>query len=124
MAVSVGALVLFAADLDRAVEFYEAIGLELEPEQHDEDDPVHFVTDLDGCHVAIFPAEHPGAAPAARSSGETMVGFRVPAVEVAVDAARELGAPILQEPDDYPWGRRALVEDPDGRRIEVFTPPD
>jgi lactoylglutathione lyase len=119
---AIGALILFAADVGRTVRFYEALGLPLEPEQHD-DEPVHFAADVDGCHVAVFPAAEHGVAPGALVAGETMAGLRVPSTEDAVEAVRRLGARIIQEPDDYPWGRRALVEDPDGRRVEVFTPP-
>jgi lactoylglutathione lyase len=119
----VGALIIETADVDRSVSFYRTVaGLDLQREQHDPDDEVHFAVDVDGCHVAIFGGDQAGTAPAARAAGETMVGFAVGSVEVAVEAARSLGARVLQEPEDYPWGRRALVEDPDGRRVEVFVP--
>jgi lactoylglutathione lyase len=121
--VEVGALILVAADARTTAAFYQAVGsIELLPEQHD-DDPVHFVAELGGCHFAIFDAREPGTAPRPGMAGETMAGFRVTSVEEAVEAARGLGARVIQEPDDYPWGRRALLEDPDGRRVEVFTPP-
>lgn len=121
---TIGAVVLIVGDLDAAVAFYQAVsGLSLEREQHDVDDPVHYAVDADGCHVALFGADHAGAAPGPRTAGETMIGFEVTSVEASVDAARGLGATILQEPEDYPWGLRALIEDPDGRRVEVFTPP-
>lgn len=121
---AIGAVIIVTADLEAAVAFYKAIsGLILEREQHGADDPVHYAVEADGCHVAIFGANHAGSAPAPRTAGETMIGFEVSSVEASVDAARSLGASILQEPQDYPWGRRALIEDPDGRRVEVFTPP-
>jgi uncharacterized glyoxalase superfamily protein PhnB len=36
------------------------------------------------------------------------------------DAVRSTGATVRQEPELYPWGVRALVEDPDGRPAEIF----
>jgi lactoylglutathione lyase len=121
---AIGAVIIVTADLDAAVAFYQAVsGLSLDREQHGADEPVHYAVEADGCHVAIFGADHPGSAPAPRTAGETMIGFEVESVEASVDAARALGASILQEPRDYPWGRRALIEDTDGRRVEVFTPP-
>jgi predicted enzyme related to lactoylglutathione lyase len=120
--VTVGAVIVFAADAEKTRAFYDAIGIDLQPEQH-EDEAIQFAADLDGCHFAVFPAAHAGSAPSACAAGETMPGFLVPAVDKAVETIRALGAPVLQEPDDYPWGRRALVEGPDGRRVELFTPP-
>ena len=40
------------------------------------------------------------------------------------DAVRHMGTQILQEPAEYPWGRRAVLRDPDGRPVEVFTRPN
>jgi lactoylglutathione lyase len=39
-------------------------------------------------------------------------------VEEAVDALRSIGAPVVIEPADQPWGERvAYVEDPDGNLV-------
>ncbi|MEM7248584.1 MAG: VOC family protein [Acidobacteriota bacterium] len=114
----VGALILFASDLDRTLAFYRALGMPLEAESHDSG-PVHHAGELGPVHVAIFEGE-PDEATAHRHAGSTMVGFAVDSVDAAVDALRNLGAEITQEPADYPWGRRALVVDPDGRTVELF----
>jgi hypothetical protein len=71
----IASLVLFAADAANTAQFYRAIGLELEHEDHGEG-PVHFAVDLGGVH---FATEH----------------------------------------EQMPWGCRVVVEDPDGRAIEV-----
>jgi predicted enzyme related to lactoylglutathione lyase len=119
----VGALVLFSADPERCVAFYRAIGVPLAEERHGEGEPLHFACELGEVHVAVFPAEPPGDAPGLSSSGCTFAGFSVASVEAAVDGARQLGAAVLQEPADYPWGRRAVLRDPDGRPVEVFARP-
>jgi len=33
-----------------------------------------------------------------------------------------LGSTIVQQPNAMPWGVRAVVSDPDGRPVEIFTP--
>lgn len=39
-------------------------------------------------------------------------------VDEAVDALRSIGAPVVLEPADQPWGERvAYVEDPDGNLV-------
>ena len=118
----VGALILFSHRMEAAVRFYRAIGLDLEVEQHEEG-PLHYVSQVGPTHFAIFEATE-GDAPEFRSGGSTFPGFSVDSLENAVEGARADGAPVIQEPEEYPWGLRALVEDPDGRVIELFQRPE
>ncbi|MFQ5918465.1 MAG: VOC family protein [Thermoplasmata archaeon] len=118
----VGALILFSHRLPAVVQFYRAIGLELEPEQHEEG-PVHYVSGLGPTHFAVFEGP-PGEAPEFRSGGSTFPGFAVDSLEEALSGAKSVGARIAQEPSQYPWGMRALVVDPDGRTIELFERPE
>ena len=96
----------------------------MEEERHD-DGPLHYACELGPVHFAIYPAETPdnGAHPERLSPGGTQVGFQVDSVEAAFEAAVALGARVMFEPDDYPWGRRAVVEDPDGRAVELNKAP-
>ncbi len=120
-----GALVLFAANLERSVEFYRAIGIDLHLDDHDHAAaPAHYAADLGGCHFAVFPAAQPGRSPAFRTAGGDFPGFAVADVRRTVEALRGLGAEVTQEPSPYPWGVRAVVTDPDGRPVEIYTPPD
>ncbi len=118
----VGALVLFAGDLDRTVAFYRLLGVALEVDDHGDEDPVHYAADLGGCHFAIFPAHTGGTAPGLRVAGGAFPGFVVASVGDVVAAARASGAAVIQEPSPYPWGVRAVIEDPDGRPVEVYRP--
>lgn len=113
-----GALVLFSASIERAVAFYRAIGVQLETEQHDEGPP-HYACELGNAHFALFPAPM-GAAPVYGAGGCTFPGFVVESVAESVNAVRALGAAVRQEAEQYPWGLRAVIEDPDGRPVEVY----
>ena len=113
-----GALILFSANLDRAVSFYRALGLPLESEDH-EDGPKHFACELGPTHFAIFEGD-PGTTPSFRSAGSSMPGFAVDSIEEAHTTMKNLQAAIIQEPTEYPWGPRMLVKDPDGRTVEIF----
>ena len=113
-----GALILFANQLAETVSFYQALGLPLEEESHD-DGPLHFACDLGTLHVAVFQGA-PGTHPPFRTAGGVLPGLAVPSLDGALESAEALGAKIVQRPTEYPWGMRALVEDPDGRTVELF----
>jgi predicted enzyme related to lactoylglutathione lyase len=70
-------------------------------------------------HLAIYAAE--GAdAPGRRVGGATQLGFQVgAAIEAAVRAGVAAGGSVLQPLEDVPWGRRAVLADPDGRPVEL-----
>ena len=117
------ALVLTCADLDASRAFYAALGLPLVAEDHG-GGPLHYACELGPLHFALFAARAPGAAPARGEAGAGLPGFQVTSVEDAFAAALAAGGVSVQEPDDFPWGRRALVRDPDGRVVELNRKPD
>jgi predicted enzyme related to lactoylglutathione lyase len=118
MSAEMGALILFTDRLDEMTAFYRALGVPLEAETH-EGGSVHLACDLGSVHFAVL-AGSTGNAPPFRSGGGAMPGFAVPSLGVAWDRVRGLGARIVEEPTEYPWGPRFLVMDPDGRTVEVF----
>lgn len=124
MGVGIGALVLFAENLDRTVEFYRLLGVPLVVDDHGDDDegPLHYACDLGGCHFAVFPGEGETTAPGFRKAGASFPGIVVESVTDVMDAVRGFGAAVIQEPSPYPWGVRAVVTDPDGRPVEVYQP--
>ena len=54
--------------------------------------------------------------------GTLQLGFLVPDVDKFITDARVMGALILQDPFDAPFGRIAVLSDPDGYAVQVFTP--
>ncbi len=113
----VDSIVLHTEKVDEMVRFYRALGVPLEEERHDEG-PMHFACELEGVHFAVIPGPA-GEAPERRQGGATQVGFKVSSLEETVARARAAGAAVLQEPEDVPWGRRAVLADPDGRPVEL-----
>ena len=140
------ALVLHTTRSKETVAFYRAIGMPLEEERHD-DGPVHWACELGPVHFAVFDVGSPGAraegangagpgaagagmgaagagagngrSPGRRQAGATQLGFQVSDLRAAVDALREGGAAVLQEPEEVSWGHRAVIADPDGRPVEL-----
>ena len=112
-------LVLFSGHVDRAVAFYRAVGVELDGEDHG-DGAVHFAADVSGVHFAVLGATAAaGRAPTWRESGSSFPGFWVASLADIVAALAELGAPVLVEHEVREWGCRAVLEDPDGRAVEI-----
>jgi lactoylglutathione lyase len=110
-------LVLFSGRLPEAVEFYRAIGVPLEEERHD-DGPEHAAADVGGVHIAIWEApEMDGRAPRWRSSGSSFPGFYVESLDAVAQALA--GATMLAAHEVKPWGCRIVLQDPDGRPVEI-----
>lgn len=110
-------IVLRTADLNAALTFYRAIGIEFAQEQHGSG-PIHYAAKLGGMVLELYPGE-PGSAPDRKQGGTTMLGFRVKSVD---DVLAVLNQQPLSPAKDTAWGRRALVLDPDGRAVEITQP--
>jgi lactoylglutathione lyase len=125
MAAELGSLILFSERVEDVAAFYRALGLPLESEQHG-DGPVHHTCSLGPTHFAIFAARSSASAAQTadhRGAGAQFFGLTVDDLGAAFAVSREHGAEVVQEPKSYPWGRRALVRDPDGRVVELFERP-
>ena len=117
---SLNLIVLRSASLDLALRFYGALGLEFTQEQHGKG-PVHHSCLLGGMVLELYPGK-PGAAPERSRGGATLLGFQVNDLDTLLDALVSLGAAVLTPHRNTEWGRRAVVQDPDGRAVE-FTEP-
>lgn len=109
----VDALVLRSPQLEKSVDFYRTLGLPLAKEQHDEG-PVHFTCDLNRVHFSLYPTRE-----GEDVRDDLVIGFEVEDLEEVVERARQWGSEIKIEPQTVPWGRRAMVLDPDCRKVEL-----
>jgi predicted enzyme related to lactoylglutathione lyase len=118
--VSLASVVLHANDLETTTRFYAALGLVLDPEQHDGGLP-HAVGRIDGNHFSIHQAP-PGpvaAAPAWKAPASAMFGFYVDDLDHVVSTVVNSGARDLTGHQQRAWGCRHIVTDPDGRAVEL-----
>jgi catechol 2,3-dioxygenase-like lactoylglutathione lyase family enzyme len=115
------ALIFWSADCARTVAFYRAIGLPLETEDHGDGD-LHFACDIGGVHVAVLPARRTEGARTRGEHGASQPSFRVASLDRAIDAIRGLGElRLIIDRQEGPWGVRVVVEDPDGRALQLTT---
>ena len=116
--VKFGSLVLRTKELNKCLEFYKILGFPLEKEEHEEG-PVHYACELQGFHFAIYEGQE-GKAPERHECSSSQIGFYVKNVDEIYDKLIQFGSDSIWEPDDSPWGRTAMVLDPDGRAIEFY----
>lgn len=106
-------LVLRSPNVSRLVAFYEAIGLRFVKEQHG-NGPEHFAATCGGVVIEIYPSDAPTHAESQR------LGFNVDAIEPLLDAITSRDGKVVTPPKQTAWGMRAVIADPEGRRIELI----
>lgn len=112
--IALSLVVLRSADLERAAAFYSRLGLQFSRHRHG-NGPEHFSAELPGGVFELYPLSSDGA-----STLGTRIGFRVPSVDAALAALSDYPAAIVTQARDSEWGRRAVVADPDGHRVELL----
>src|SRR5712671_7450025 len=112
--VSLNLVVLRSSNITRAVAFYTQLGLQFISHRHGSG-PEHFAAELPGGVFELYPLAADGA-----STLGTRIGFRVPSVDAALAALSDYPAAVVTPPSDSEWGRRAVVADPDGHRVELL----
>lgn len=119
MSVGLNALILWSAQAPRVAAFYRMLGLPLADEDHG-DGHVHQACELGPVHIAVYDATDPKTPPKRREAGGSLIGFAVldlDRVLAALKAAGEYRELVAKETMD--WGVRVVLEDPDGRSVEL-----
>jgi predicted enzyme related to lactoylglutathione lyase len=111
-AITLNLVVLRAADLERAERFYTALGLQFQRERHGSG-PEHLTSQLGSVLLEIYPGAEGETTRAVR------IGLVVPSADKAVTAAAAHGGQVVTAAKMSPWGRRAVVCDPEGHRVEL-----
>lgn len=104
-------LVLYSQAVDQTQRFYERLGLVFQPEQHG-NGPPHVAAIVGEVVLEIYPQ--------AQAAGPLRLGFRVENVDALVASLSQAGMPVVSVPRLTPRGRLAVVQDPDGRRVELL----
>jgi hypothetical protein len=110
-------LVIRSRDLEQAVKFYSALGLDFVLHSHPPCGE-HYSATVEGCVFEIC-QQHDEAVTAV----STVFGFRVSSVERAVEAALSSGGTLKRPPEVTEWGKTATVADIDGHRVLLTESP-
>ena len=107
-------VVIRARDMDRLGSFYAALGLSFERHRHGKG-PEHLSTSAGDVVFEIYPARGDE-----ESTVWTRLGFEVRSLEGALRDLREMNVRVLVEPSETAYGRRAVVEDFEGHKVELY----
>jgi predicted lactoylglutathione lyase len=126
-------ITLGVKDLEKAVAFYEGLGLRTDGivGRDIEYGAVAFFDLENGLKLAVWPfesiAHDTGLPPGRHNSTQFTLGHNVnskDAVDMVMDSARTAGATIVKPAHDTPWGGYAgYFQDPDGHVWEVVWNP-
>ena len=112
--VTLNLVVLRSPDIARASAFYTRLGLHFTLHRHGKG-AEHFAAELPGGVFELYTqtADSP-------STLGTRIGFSVPSVDAVIAALTDYPTAVVSAPKDSEWGRRAVVADPDGHRVELI----
>ncbi len=112
--VQLNLVVLRSIDIDKAADFYRLLGLEFSRHQHGSG-PFHYACEMGETVFEIYPQQKEG-----EGSSGTRVGFRVEHLNSLLSRLEKAGVIVISAAKDSPWGRRAVVQYPDGHRVELI----
>jgi lactoylglutathione lyase len=115
--VSLNLVVLRSPDIQRAAAFYTRLGLKFSRHRHGSG-PEHFAAELPGGVFELYPL-----LPDSPSTFGTRIGFCIPSIDAALAAIGDYPNAVLIPAKASEWGRRAVVSDPDGHRVELLQRP-
>lgn len=116
MSISMKNVVIFVTDLDRARAFYvDQLGLPLAGQSE--------------MMMEFFPGEKStmGVALALQDEARRLVGrhtgitLKVEKIEQLCEALRDAGARFVEPLESSPWGKMAVVADPDGNQLALVN---
>ncbi|MPZ04837.1 MAG: glyoxalase/bleomycin resistance/dioxygenase family protein [Nitrososphaeraceae archaeon] len=118
----VGTVILLVSDMERSVKFYnELLGLPVKTKTQSPDWVEFFNRETTLSLHAIKRGkvgDSAGSKDTKLGTG-TLVGFMVSDIDSTVQFLKENNIRFFKEPRDEPFGKHAIIEDPDGHLISI-----
>jgi lactoylglutathione lyase len=109
----VGAVILLVSNMEKSIKFYSET-LELPIKTRSKDWTEFFDNDT---VLALHPA--PKKKTILRTGSGTLVGFEVTDLDSTVKKLKERRVKFFKRPKEEPFGKHAIVQDPDGHLISI-----
>jgi catechol 2,3-dioxygenase-like lactoylglutathione lyase family enzyme len=113
MPTAINLVVIRSADIDKSAELYSVLGLVFTKHSHGSG-PQHYASEMDNLVFEIYPVQKES-----EPSIGARIGFRVYDVDDTAQRLQDAGARLVSPPKDSPWGRRAVLADLDGHKLEI-----
>ncbi|MCI0886138.1 MAG: VOC family protein [Chloroflexi bacterium] len=101
---------VYTEDLDKMLDFYEAV-LGVKPQDHGDWRPFNLARSTFSVHAGGAPEDHPPG---------FSVSIEVDDIDAALAQCEAHGARVLEGVSDEAFGRRAVIEDPDGHTLHLL----
>ena len=111
-------VVIRSKDIERLASFYTILGLTFTRHRHSSG-PEHMSSTVGPTVFEIYPVTA-----ANENTSFTRLGFTVPSLTETLTKLREINTTVLAEPSDTPFGSRAVVQDFEGHKIELYEKPE
>lgn len=112
MSANLNLVVIRSHEIEKAVQFYTALGLAFIREQHG-NGPEHWASTSGRSTFEIYPASQ------TYDSSGIRIGFEVTSIESVLGQLTAMGVTIHRPLRESPWGLRAVVRDFDGHTVEL-----
>ena len=109
----VGAVILLVSNMEKSIKFYSET-LELPIKTRSKDWTEFFNNDT---VLALHPA--PKKKTILKTGSGTLVGFEVTDLDSTVKKLKERSVKFFKRPKEEPFGKHAIVQDPDGHLISI-----
>jgi lactoylglutathione lyase len=111
---SLNLVVLRSADIHKTAAFYSLIGLEFVKHRHGTG-LEHLSAEMDGCTFELYPISEDS-----KLTLGTRIGFYVHRLDDILSELSGNPGVVISPVKDSPWGRRAVIVDPDGHKVELL----
>ncbi|MDQ0229031.1 VOC family protein [Metabacillus malikii] len=113
MSISLNLVVIRVSNLEKSVAFYQTLGLHFIKEKHG-DGPEHYACELEQLVFEIYPSQKDSIDHTLR------LGFQVDNIEMIMKKFSSSGDIVVSPPTVSQWGKRAVLRDPDGYKVELL----
>jgi predicted enzyme related to lactoylglutathione lyase len=113
--VFLSSLVLRTNRLEACARFYQGLGLIFTRERHGTG-PSHYACRSGEVLIEFYPDNSEEASIGAG----IMIGFQVGDLANVLRSLESAAGRLVKPPENTRWGRRAVVLDPDGRKVEIY----
>jgi lactoylglutathione lyase len=110
---SLNLVVIKSPDIEALCGFYSALGLEFTKHAHGSG-PEHYSAESGASVFEIYPQTD-----ADSSTIATRLGFKVNLLDDLLPRLIQLGGKVVSPAKQSPWGKRAVVVDPIGHKVEL-----